>query len=287
MRKLVPVLMATVASLAVASPAGARPPGGHENEGEPPPSGVFVYRDIAPGNQITECPQAGLRTAARPLDRRRATAPSRSARAPTTSAPTRTTPASRRTRPASPSTRSTRATSSAARTTTGSGWLQLGLLLVDRPRQELLRRHHPVPVDAHGRDTSTGGDPVIAYDRDGHRLLRGDRLQPRRRHQRHLRLAARRTAASRGRARACRSATRRATGGLRRPRRSAPAGRRHGHYKPGRQPRSSTSRSPSTTRSGSRRVRGRPASSRGASRPSRTTPTAVQPAPSSAVTGCT
>ena len=64
MRKLVPVLLATVASLLLASPATARPVG-HENEGEPPPSGAFEYRDIAAGNQITECPQAGLRTEAR------------------------------------------------------------------------------------------------------------------------------------------------------------------------------------------------------------------------------
>ena len=72
MRKLVPVLMTAVTLLAVAAPAGARPSGGRENEGEPPPSGVFVYRDIAPGNQITECPQAGLRgDRPRPLDRRR------------------------------------------------------------------------------------------------------------------------------------------------------------------------------------------------------------------------
>jgi hypothetical protein len=69
-RKLVPVLMAAVASLVLAAPATARPPG-PENEGEPPPSGVFVYRDITAGDQITECPQAGLRSAARPLDRRR------------------------------------------------------------------------------------------------------------------------------------------------------------------------------------------------------------------------
>ena len=133
------------------------------------------------------------------------------------------------------------------------------LLRVDRQRQQLVRRDHPVPVDAgDDRATSTailpsGGDPVTAFDRDG--IAYYAQIAFNRYNDTSGVFVQRSTNGGFTWSRACVADQRRIADGrrrgLRRARRSAPAGRRHGVV----QPRTTDSRPErqrrrSTTRSG-------------------------------------
>ena len=158
------------------------------------PSGVVEIRDMTLGSSLTECPQAGrIDRDPKPLDRRDVDAVEKKS-------------SERRQPPAQPGLLLLPAGRDVDLDQPGdaeehprrgerlpAGHRLVGVLRVDRQRRQLVRRDHPVPVDAATAATSTG---TCQRRRSGHgvrpcrnRVLRADRVQPLQRYERGLRSA--------------------------------------------------------------------------------------------------
>ena len=195
------------------------------------PSGAVELRDVTLGSSLTECPQAGMIDRdPKPLDRRvegRRREEVERRRRPPREPGLLLLPAGRDVDRDQPG--STAEPRRRARTTTG--WA--GARRASTPRPTTASSWYdgiiPFPSLPNGDNLDGGGDPAIAYDRGGHRLLRARSTSTAPTTRTASSSAVRRTAASRGRGRASRSTTCDPTdeSRLRRPRRPAPAGRRH------------------------------------------------------------